>query len=312
MSLHTDYRPKTLKSFVGNKQVKDSIKSVLERDNPPSAFMFTGPGGCGKTTLGRIIKDMLGCSDADFKELNAGDDRKLTDMRKLIEAMRFAPLNGNKKVFLLDEAHMIRSDAQEALLKALEEPPEYVHWIVCTTNPEVFKPTFKRRFHTYELSSLTYNEIHKLINYVLKKEEKENYSQDVKDTIIEMADGSAGQALKLLDMVIDMDDTDNAIKTVKSAGLSFGGEDVNQIVKILSHSKMPAKTKWSKIKAILKDYKGDGESIRRPILGYLSAILLNNGNEEIFFMAQPFKRNFFDTGKAGLVLACYEAVFGAE
>lgn len=310
MSLQTDYRPKSLKALIGNSEVKSSIASVIEREKPPSAFLFTGPSGCGKTTLGRIVKTMLNCSDADYKELNASDDRKLTDMRKLIESMRFSPLSGNKKIFLLDEAHMIRTDAQEALLKALEEPPEYVHWIICTTNPEVFKPTFKRRCHIYELKALTYNELHKLLQIVLKKEGKENYSEKVCEVIIDMADGSAGQALKLLDMVIDMKDEKRAITTIKASGYGPGGEDVNQIVKILSHGTMPQKTKWLKIKNILKDYKGDGESVRRPILGYLSAILLNNGGEEIFFMMEPFQKNFYDSGKAGLVMACYEAIFG--
>jgi DNA polymerase-3 subunit gamma/tau len=298
--------------LIGNDDVKEGLMNILGRDNPPAAFLFTGPAGNGKTTLARIVKNALDCADADFKELNAADDRGIEAIRKLIEAMRFSPLSSNKKVFLLDEAHMLTKPSQEALLKALEEPPAYVHWVICTTNPEALKPTFKRRCHTYELSPLTSAELHRLFKIILKREKRESVPMSVREKIIDLADGSAGQALKLLDMVIDMDDEKRAISTLESAGHGPGGEDVNQIVKIITHRTMPPGTKWSKISAILKEYKGDGESVRRPILGYMSAIMLNNASDELFFMMQPFKRNFFDSGKAGLVMACYEAIYGGE
>lgn len=75
---------------------------------------------------------------------------------------------------------------------------------------------------------------------------------------------------------------------------------------------MNSKTKWARIKTLLKGYKGDGESARRPILGYLEKVLLNNGGDDVFFTMQPFKENFFDSGRAGLASACYEAIFGGE
>lgn len=310
MSLHTEYRSKSFKTFIGNTEVVESLQAVLNRKKPPSAFLFTGPGGTGKTTIGRIIKNVLKCSDADWKELNAADDRGIDGIRKLIEAMRYAPLSGNKKIFLLDEAHMLTKPSQEALLKALEEPPEYVHWILCTTNPEVLKPTLKRRCHSYELSPLKDSELQKLMKRVLKKEKRESVPMKVRDTIVELSDGSAGQALKLLDQVIDMDNEDRAISTLQSAGT--GESEVIDICRTLVHYNMPAKTKWSKIKKLLKEYKGDGESARRPILGYLNSIMLNKGSDDIFFMMEPFKNNFFDSGKAGLTMACYEAIFGEE
>lgn len=310
MSLQNDYRPRSFKTFVGNRDVLSSLIPVLKRPEPPDAFLFSGPGGTGKTTIARIIKRALKCADADFKELNAADDRGIGGIRKLIEAMRYAPLAGPTKVFLLDEAHMLTPPAQEALLKSLEEPPPYVHWVVCTTNPEVLKPTFKRRCHTYELEPLKDADLHKLMRIVLKKEDREHIDGSVREKIIELSDGSAGVALKLLDQIIDMDDVERSINTLQSAGT--GEAEVIDICRTLVNYNMSNKNKWAKIKILLKNYKGDGESARRPILGYLEKVMVNNGTPEVFLIMQPFLKNFFDSGRAGLVSACYEALFGDE
>jgi DNA polymerase III gamma/tau subunit len=208
---------------------------------------------------------------------------------------------------MVHNCHMLTKPSQEALLKALEEPPGYVHWIICTTNPEALKTTFKRRCHTYELEPLKDAELHKLIKMILKKEKRTSVSMEVRERILELADGSAGQALKLLDQVIDMDDKDAAIRTLQSAGTSES--EVIEICRTLVNDNMPQKTKWAKTKTLLKNYKGDGESARRPILGYLNSVLLNNGDSNIFFMMQPFKNNFYDSGKAGLSMALYQAIF---
>lgn len=310
MSLQTEYRPKSFKTFVGNREVASSLISILKRPQPPAAFLFTGPGGTGKTTLARIIKRALKCSDSDFKELNAADDRGIGSIRKLIENMHFSPIGGEKKVFLLDEAHMLTPPSQEALLKALEEPPEYVHWVICTTNPESLKQTFKRRCHSYKLELLKDADLHKLMRMILKKEQRTSISTTVRDKIVELADGSAGQALKLLDQVIDMEDTERAITTLQTVGA--GESEVIDICRTLVNTNMPANTKWAKVKTLLKNYKGDPESARRPILGYFEKVMLNNGGDEVFFIMQPFRQNFFNDGKAGLVCACYEAIFGGD
>ena len=309
MSLQQQYRPKSFKTFVGNEDVVKSLKTLLKRDDPPKAFLFTGPGGTGKTSIARIVKKALKCKDTDWKELNVADDRGIDGIRKLISDMKFTPY-GERKVFLLDEAHQLTKVAQEALLKALEEPPEYMHWIICTTNPEALKQTFKRRCHTYELESLRDADLHKLMKMILKKEKRESINTKVLEKIIELSDGSAGQALKLLDMVIDMDDVDRSMNTLKSAGT--GESEVIDICRTLTSYNMPPKTKWAKVKKLLKNYKGDGESARRPILGYFNAILLHNGGDDIFFTMQSFRKNFFDDGKAGLSCACYSAIFNVN
>lgn len=315
MSLQTEYRPKNFKTFFGNQDVILSLRQILKRDkNPPAAFMFTGPGGTGKTTMGRIIARALRCKKADFKEVNGSNDRSIKGVRALIESMKFAPLAGEKKVILIDEAHMLTNEAQEALLKALEEPPEYVHWILCTTNPEKLKPTLKRRCHIYELELLKSNETHKLLKSILEKEKVKKFPQTIMDKIVDLADGSAGLALKYLDMVIDMEDEERALNTLKSAGTSES--EVIDICRALLQFEMPPRTRWLKCKKLLKAFKGDAESARRPILGYLSKALIGNNpddiNGQIFLMMGEFNNHFYDSGTAGLIGACYGACYGSE
>ena len=284
------------------------MKAVLERDKPPSTFLFTGPSGCGKTTLSRIVADSLGCEPMEFKEINASDDTGIDSIRRLRDDMKLSPLAGDKKVILLDEAHMLTKNSQEALLKILEEPPSYVHLIIATTNPEALKPTFKRRCHQYDLSALSPKEILTLIKKTLVSEKKDisKFPKAVAEMIVELSEGSPGQAMKLLDMVIDMSDKEQMLESIKNSGMVVATKEVIDICRILISDSSSA-TKWMRISEILKELKTDGENARRPILGYFQTILLSKKYSEaepIARIMSCFTDNYFNSGKAGLSLSC--------
>ncbi|MCP4373933.1 MAG: AAA family ATPase [Deltaproteobacteria bacterium] len=310
MSLQTIYRPSSLKMFAGNKDIKSNLESVLARETPPASFLIVGPSGCGKTTLGRIIARGLGCAKSSFKEMNTANDRGLPAIRKVLEKLHYLPLKGKKKVVLFDEAHQITHASQEALLKALEEPPAHVHFIVCTTNPEALKDTFKRRCHIYEVSLLTSNELLKMMRRILSNEKVKDFPDEILDRVIELSGGSAGIALKNLDMVIDMGkDIKGALRTLKSAGTTEA--EVKDICRALLNFNMSDTARWTRIRKLLAILKSDGESARRPIMGYLSKALINNpmdnNNDLIAEIMMEFKNNFYDSGKDQLRLACYAA-----
>jgi len=309
MSLHTEYRAKKLDQLIGNASTIESLRNVLDREKPPAAFLFTGEAGTGKTTLARIVGNELRCDRLDWKELNAAHDRGIDAVKELLEQMQFAPMGGPVRVIMLDEAHQITPQAQECLLKSLEEPPKFVHWIICTTNPEKLKGTLKRRCHTYTLAKLKEGEMKTLLKRVLKKE-RVNIAAEVTDRIVEIADGSAGQALKLLDMVIDIRNVRKAIAALQSA--SSSEDDVATLCRALLAENMNESAQWKRIAQIIKSLDADPESVRRAVLGYMQSVLLNSGNFRAYTVMESFSKNFYDTGKPGLSMACFYCIYGGE
>lgn len=307
-ALQTIYRPKTFDDLFGNKPTITSIMKALQREKPPSAFLLTGPAGTGKTTIARIISLTLKCSKTDFQELNAADDRGIDSVRALIDSMRSAPLSGNRKIILLDEAHALTRPAQEALLKALEEPPDYVNWIICTTNPEQLKDTLKRRCHQYVLHKLFDAEMKQLLKNIIAKEGKkiDTFPPSVIVKLLSVANGSPGQALKIMDQIIDLTDPKAMMSIVESIAYSEDDGDIASLCKILADQKITdEELRWKKMVPILKNLDIDPESGRRVVLSWMSKTLLSTSSARVAGVIHNFSKNFYDSGKAGFDLACY-------
>lgn len=149
MPLHIEHRPSNLSEIFGNKAIVESLTSIFERKSDyPHAFLFHGPTGCGKTTLARIVAKMLKCDKPE--EYNMANLRGIDAVRTLVEECVYLPLTGHNRVYILDEIHRQTKDAQNALLKLLEDPPEHVYFILGTTDPEQLIATLRGRCHTYQ------------------------------------------------------------------------------------------------------------------------------------------------------------------
>jgi DNA polymerase-3 subunit gamma/tau len=310
MPLQTVYRPQELDQVVGNKAVVEGLRSLLSRETDlPYAYLFTGPAGCGKTTMAHVIKGELEIDDLDFYEIDASSDRGINQIREVKENLYHAPLKSKYKLILFDEVHGVTPQAQEAMLKMLEQPPEQAIIVLCTTEPEKLKPTTKRRLHSFTLKKLTDQEMDMLIKDILEEEKIEDFWDDVVAKIISISDGSAGLALKYLDMVIDVTDLDVAMELIEDA--TYSESTVKGFYQILTSNK-ESETKWKEIREAIKTAKGEAESIRLGLLGYMNAVCLNTGDPLLIDLMDCFTDNFYSSGKAGLTICCYNAIWGHQ
>jgi len=171
MTLYNRYRPKSFEDIVGNESAINSLSKAISKKNHSHAYMLTGPSGCGKTTVARIMaKTILGAGDMSINEINASSDRGIDTARDIIQQMRYNPSDGNVTVFILDEAHKLTNNFMNALLKAIEEPPEFVYFFICTTEPSKIITTIKNRCTEIKFKSLKIDELKEVIKRVCKLE----------------------------------------------------------------------------------------------------------------------------------------------
>lgn len=305
MPLQHTYRPVDFDEFIGNMEVIASLKAVLDRKQDiPHCFLFTGPSGVGKTSLARILKNHLGVSDSDYNELDASADRGIDSMRELKERSKYFPISGGKSLVLLDESHGLTSNALEALLKVLEEPPPHAYFVLCTTESNAFKPTLKRRLHCYDLKPVPFRLMQKFIESIYEKEgiKITNEDRTVIDKVCEFSDGSPGKALKILDQVIDLGDTQQAITLIEGDSSQIES-NVAEICQLLLKG-----GNCNEILLKIKSLSGDFESIRQGIMNYLGACLIRNNDNRIASLMEIFCDPItIANGKAGLILLGYTA-----
>jgi len=301
MPLHIEYRPKTLDEFIGNKPTVNSLSSVLNREDKPHTYLFSGPSGCGKTTLARIVANEIGCSEHDFMEINSSNNRGIDTAREIISNMKFSPISGKVKIYLLDEVHQTTKDFQNALLKALEDTPSHVYFLLCTTQPDKLLNTIINRCSQFTVQKLPTNRIIRLLMLVSRKEGI-ILRQSVYEEIARAAEGSPRQALVILDQIRGLKEDEIEIVIRES---QIEEKQVIDLCRALM-----SKEKWKTISEILKGIETEPEKVRYAVLGYFTSVLLNKGDSYSALVIDCFKEPFYNVGKAGLVAACYEVIYG--
>jgi DNA polymerase III subunit gamma/tau len=300
MSLYHKYRPKYLEDIVGNESTVQALQADLMKDDPPHAYLFHGPTGCGKTTLGRIVADALGCKGKSFREIDSADFRGIDTVREIRRQARFKPLEGTCQVWLIDECHKMTNDAQNAILKALEDPSESAYYILATTEPEKLLKTIRGRCSQYQVSPLPPDRMLGLLRKVVK-EEGDTLNKAVYDQIVQDSLGHPRNALQILDQVLGVAPEQRLEIAKRQAELQ---SQTIQLCRALING-----SGWKSIGAILQGLQGqDSEGIRRAILGYCNSILLNSDNQQAAGVMRWFESPTYDIGFPGITMSCYYAV----
>lgn len=270
--LHTRYRPKTLEDVVGQKHIIRSLKGVVEK-RTTHAFLFTGPSGVGKTTLGRIIANMVGCDPGNLTEVDAATNSGIDAVRSLTDGLQYSAFGKSRtKVMIVDECHALSKAAWQALLKPIEEPPKHVYWVLCTTEKAKVPATIVTRCVGYDLKPITVNDITELLTRV-RDAEGLSTSDDVLDLIAKRAEGSARQALTSLAKCGRCKDREQAAKLIDLV-------QENKEIVDLCRELMKGPVSWSRAIELLEPLKDqNAESIRQVVLNYMTNVAFDTKDE---------------------------------
>lgn len=256
-ALYRTYRPQTFKDVAGQEHITRTLQNAIKENKIAHAYLFAGPRGTGKTTIAKILAKAINCTGEnapcdkcdnckaitfgdhpDVIEIDAASNNGVDEVRDLIDKVKYAPINGKYKVYIIDEVHMMSQGAFNALLKTLEEPPAHIVFILATTEPHKILPTIISRCQRFDFKRVDDKDIISRLKYVLDQENK-NYEEDALIKIAKLADGGMRDALSILEQCLAFDN-------------ELTINNINQIYGLLSNE-----NKIKLIKLLLKkDMKG--------------------------------------------------------
>ena len=319
VALYRKWRPQGFDSLVGQEAVRTALTNALETGRIAHAYLFAGPRGTGKTSTAKILAKAVNCehgptpnpcnkcqncvrindgTSMDVFEIDAASNRGIDEIRDLREKVAFAPVNGRYKVYIIDEVHMLTTEAFNALLKTLEEPPPHVIFILATTEPHKIPATIHSRCQRFDFKRVTDSDIVKRLREVADGSGIAA-DDDALQLIAVQADGGMRDALSLLDQCGVMAKRVSA-ETVRSVLGIVGREALRELVKAVGEGNVPKSLEL--LEALLAGGK-DVKQIITELAEYLRAVLL--------YKASPDYREIYltDTKEA---IAAMEGLFSTD
>ncbi len=319
VALYRKWRPQGFDSLVGQEAVRTALTNALETGRIAHAYLFAGPRGTGKTSTAKILAKAVNCehgptpnpcnkcqncvrindgTSMDVFEIDAASNRGIDEIRDLREKVAFAPVNGRYKVYIIDEVHMLTTEAFNALLKTLEEPPPHVIFILATTEPHKIPATIHSRCQRFDFKRVTDSDIVKRLREVADGSGIAA-DDDALQLIAVQADGGMRDALSLLDQCGVMAERVSA-ETVRSVLGIVGREALRKLVKAVGEGNVP------KALELLETLLAGGKDVKQIITElaeYLRAVLL--------YKASPEYREIYltDTKEA---IAAMEGLFSTD
>ena len=255
-ALYRSYRPTTFKEVIGQKHVIQTLKNAIIDKRTSHAYVFSGLRGIGKTTIARILAKAVNCINpidgepcnecenckainenltTDIVELDAASNNGVDEIRALLEKVNYLPSFLNKKVYIIDEVHMLSTAAFNALLKTLEEPPAYVMFILATTEPHKIPMTILSRCQRFDFKQLTMSELTEELNYICEKENI-SISQEALNGIAEAAEGGMRDALSILDQASVYADSEVSVEDVNSVTGNISNQKLIELINALNNN----------------------------------------------------------------------------
>ncbi len=260
LAIYRKYRPKTFSDVLGQEMITKILKEAAKENKLSHAYLFTGPRGTGKTTTARLIAKVANCEkrqeDKEFRkkgepcneceackdidsgrcldiiEIDAASNRGIDEIRNLRENVKVPPSSNPYKVFIIDEAHMLTKDAFNALLKTLEEPPEYIILILATTETEKIPSTISSRTQQFHFKLVPLQEVVEKLKNIVKKEDIK-ISNEALELIASSAEGSFRDAESLLDQFVSSGDKEITVEEIEGMIGEVGFDKINKVAKSL-------------------------------------------------------------------------------
>lgn len=250
-ALYRKYRPSNFDEVVGQQPIIQTLKNAIVQNRIAHAYLFCGPRGTGKTSIAKIFAKMLNCEDEsnkpcgkctnckmvqngshpDIIEIDAASNNGVDEVRNLIDKVKYAPMQGKYKVYIIDEVHMMTTGAFNALLKTIEEPPAHVVFILATTEPNKVIPTIISRCQRFDFNKVSQKDIEKRLSIVCK-EEKIEIDPETISLIAQLADGGMRDSLSILDQCIAYCSSNITVDNVREI---YGVLTTSDIGKLFEH-----------------------------------------------------------------------------
>lgn len=282
------YRPKKLEDVIGQSIITSTLQNAINNNQVAQSFLFCGPRGVGKTSCARIFaKEINNYSENEIKdfsfnifELDAASNNSVEDIRNLTEQVRIPPQSGKYKVYIIDEAHMLSTQAFNAFLKTLEEPPPHAKFILATTEKNKIIPTILSRCQIFDFRRISIDDISNHLEYIAKQENIV-FEKEALNLIANKSDGSLRDALSLFDMLISY--SQNEI-TYSSVVKHLNLLDYEYYFKITDNIEINDLSSNLLILNEILENGFDGEYFLQGLSSHFRDLLVSKNNDTIFLI----------------------------